>query len=129
MVKGALYRIGGRLELPAGWRYTTNALQPDEVDVMIQRVEEAEVDEMWSYVGKKREPRWLWHAIDHRSGHVLAYVLGRCKDEVFLKLKALLEPFGITRYLQTIGARTRVISMRRSTKRASATRSRSSAST
>ena len=65
---------------------------------MIQRVEEAEVDEMWSYVGKKREPRWLWHAIDHRSGSVLAYVLGRRKDEVFLKLKALLEPFGITRY-------------------------------
>jgi len=47
---------------------------------MIQRVEEAEVDEMWSYVGKKREPRWLWHAIDHRSGHVLAYVLGRRKE-------------------------------------------------
>jgi insertion element IS1 protein InsB len=65
---------------------------------MIQRVEEAEVDEMWSYVGKQREPRWLWHAIDHRSGHVLVYVLGRRKDEVFLKLKDLLEPFGITRY-------------------------------
>src|SRR5262249_61142075 len=65
-----------------------NALHPDEVDVVIQQVEEAEVDEMWSYVGKKREPRWLWHAIDHRSGHVLAYVLGRRKDEVFLKLKA-----------------------------------------
>jgi insertion element IS1 protein InsB len=75
-----------------------NALPPDEVDVVIQRVEEAEVDEMWSYVGKKREPRWLWHAIDHRSGHVLAYVLGRRKDEVFLKLKGLLEPFGITKY-------------------------------
>jgi insertion element IS1 protein InsB len=68
------------------------------VDVVIQRVEEAEVDEMWSYVGKKREPRWLWHAIDHRSGHVLAYVLGRRKDEVFLKLKGLLDPFGITKY-------------------------------
>jgi insertion element IS1 protein InsB len=75
-----------------------DTLHPDEVDVMIRRVDEAEVDEMWSYVGKKREPRWLWHAIDHRSGHVLAYVLGRRKDEVFLKLKALLEPFGITRY-------------------------------
>ena len=29
---------------------------------------------------------------------VLAYVLGRRTDEVFLQLKALLEPFGITRY-------------------------------
>jgi insertion element IS1 protein InsB len=75
-----------------------DTLPPDEVDVVIQRAEEAEVDEMWSYVGKKRAPRWLWHAIDHRSGHVLAYVLGRRTDEVFLKLKALLELFGITQY-------------------------------
>jgi insertion element IS1 protein InsB len=29
---------------------------------------------------------------------VLAYVFGRRKDEVFLKLKDLLEPFGITRF-------------------------------
>jgi insertion element IS1 protein InsB len=73
-------------------------LHPEEVTVVIRLAEEAEVDEMWSFVGKKREPRWLWHAIDHRSGKVLAYVFGRRQDEVFLKLKALLEPFGITRY-------------------------------
>ncbi|WP_250126301.1 IS1 family transposase [Chroococcidiopsis sp. CCMEE 29] len=53
---------------------------------------------MWSYVGKKSNPRWLWHAIDHRSGKVLAYVFGRRKDEVFLQLKELLEPFGISRF-------------------------------
>ena len=53
---------------------------------------------MWSYVGKKAEPRWLWHALDHGSGHVLAYVFGRRQDTVFWALKALLEPFGITRY-------------------------------
>ena len=75
-----------------------DALHPDEVDVVIQRVDEAEVDEMWSYVGKKREPRWLWHAIDHHTGKVLAYVCGRRADEVSLQLKALLAPFGITRY-------------------------------
>lgn len=43
-------------------------------------------------------PRWLWHAIDRHSGKVLAYVFGRCKDEVFLQLKKLLELFGIKRY-------------------------------
>jgi len=32
-------------------RRLLNTLPPDEVDVMIQCVEEAEVDEMWSYVG------------------------------------------------------------------------------
>ena len=73
-------------------------LNPAEVAVVIRLAEEAEVDEMWSYIKRKKEPRWLWHAIDHRSGKVLAYVFGRRKDEVFLKLKALLEPFGITRY-------------------------------
>jgi insertion element IS1 protein InsB len=58
----------------------------------------SELDEMWSYVGKKANPRWLWHAIDHRSGRVLAYVFGRREDAAFLQLKALLEPFGITRF-------------------------------
>jgi insertion element IS1 protein InsB len=61
-------------------------------------VDDAEVDEMWSFVGKKKEPRGLWHAIDHGTGKVLAYVFGRRQDEVFLKLEALLEPFGITRF-------------------------------
>ena len=73
-------------------------LSPGDVEVVIRRADEAEVDEMWSFVKRKKEPRWLWHAIDHRSGQVLAYVFGRRQDEVFVKLQALLEPFGITRY-------------------------------
>jgi insertion element IS1 protein InsB len=66
-------------------------------------VEEAEVDEMWSLVGKKSQQRWLWHAIDHQTGVVLAYVLGTHQDEVFLQLKALLAPMGI-RHFYTDGA-------------------------
>jgi insertion element IS1 protein InsB len=73
-------------------------LNPSDVDVMISRVDEAEVDEIWSFVGKKRDQRWLWHAIDHWTGEVLAYVFGRRTDEVFLQLKALLEPYGIRRF-------------------------------
>jgi insertion element IS1 protein InsB len=81
-------------------------LNPEKVEVEIRLVKpseepierESELDEMWSYVGKKSNPRWLWHAIDHRSGKVLAYVFGARKDEVFLQLKALLEPLGITRF-------------------------------
>jgi len=34
-----------------------NVLHPDDVDVVIQRAGEAEVDEMWSYVEKKTAPR------------------------------------------------------------------------
>ena len=53
---------------------------------------------MWSFVGAKKTERWLWHALDHRTGRVLAYVVGTRKDAVFLKLKALLAPLGITHY-------------------------------
>jgi IS1 family transposase/transposase-like protein len=73
-------------------------LELNVVTVDIERAGESEMDEMWSYVRRKTNPRWLWHAIDHHTGAVLAYVFGRRKDEVFLKLKALLEPFGITHY-------------------------------
>ena len=73
-------------------------MDPDEMLVDIQQAGEAEMDEMWSFVGNKGNPRWLWHAIGHHTGAVLAYVFGRRKDEVFLQLKALLEPFGLTRY-------------------------------
>lgn len=56
---------------------------------------EAELDSMGRFVGKKKNQRWLWHAIDKLTGKVLAYVFGRRKDKVFLKLKKLLDPFGI----------------------------------
>src|SRR5215470_9843632 len=58
----------------------------------------AELDEMWSFVGAKENARWLWHALDHRTGRVLAYVVGSRKDATFLALQALLAPFCITRY-------------------------------
>jgi insertion element IS1 protein InsB len=68
------------------------------VDVLIRQADEAAGDEMWACVGKKQDQRWVWHAIDHRTRKVFAYVFGRRQDPVFLQLKALLEPFGITRY-------------------------------
>lgn len=35
------------------------------------------------------QQRWLWDAIDHHSGAVLAYVLAAHEDEAFVKLKGL----------------------------------------
>jgi insertion element IS1 protein InsB len=73
-------------------------LTPEQVIVDIQQADEAEMDEMWSFVGRKECQRWLWHAIDHHSGAMLAYVLGTHTDQVFLELQQLLAPFGITRF-------------------------------
>ena len=71
--------------------------------------EEAEADEMWSFVQNKDNQRWLWYAIGHNTRKILAYVFGKReidgKNEAFLELKALLEPFGITTFY-TDGLRT-----------------------
>jgi len=55
-------------------------LHPEQVEGEVCRSEAldrrrgltSELDEMWSYVAKKSQPRWLWHAIDHYTGKVLA---------------------------------------------------------
>jgi len=71
---------------------------PQDVNVVIQPVNEAERDEMGSDVGDQGHQRWWWHAIDPRSGTILAYVLGTHTDTVFVKLKQLLAPCGMTRF-------------------------------
>jgi insertion element IS1 protein InsB len=61
-------------------------------------VEAAEVDERGRLVGRKAHQRWLWHAIDHLTGVVLAYVFGSRADEVFVELQQLLKPFGLVHF-------------------------------
>jgi len=56
------------------------------------------MDEMGRFVGSKKQQRWLWHAIDHVTGRVLAYVLAPHKDEALVKLVHLLKAFGIKRF-------------------------------
>jgi len=71
---------------------------PDAITVAVRRVEAAEVDEMWSFVQSKVHQRWLWHAIDHLSGVVLAYAFGSRTDKVFVELQKLLKPFGLEHF-------------------------------
>ena len=73
--------------------------------VVVRKVQEAELDEMWSCVGGKKHPRWLWGALDHQMGRILAYVFGRREDQAFLKLKALLEQFAFAAFTRTAGVR------------------------
>jgi IS1 family transposase len=66
--------------------------------VVIRKVQAAELDELWSFVSNKKHPRWLWEALDHQTGRIVAYTFGRRADRALLKLKALLEPLGIRRF-------------------------------
>ena len=84
------------------------AHSPDQITVEVVKVEEnhevdssttaAEMDEMWSYVGRKDKRRWLWHAIDRETRKGLTYVFGERKARVFLELKGLVEPFRISHF-------------------------------
>jgi len=69
-----------------------------DIDIVPINAIDVELDEMWSFVGDKSNQRWLWLAIDHNTGETVAFVFGKRKDEVFLKLKELLEPFKIGKY-------------------------------
>jgi insertion element IS1 protein InsB len=71
---------------------------PEAMTVEVRRVEAAEREEMWSFVGSKAHQGWLGHAIDHLTGVVLAYVFGNRAEEVFWQLQQLLKPFGLVHF-------------------------------
>jgi insertion element IS1 protein InsB len=58
-------------------------------------VKEAEMEEMWSFVGEKSRRYWLWWAIDHNTGEPLAFHFGTREHENPDKLLALPKPFKI----------------------------------
>jgi IS1 family transposase len=45
-----------------------------------------ELDELWSFVGKKTEQRWLWLALCRRTRQVVAYWIGDRSQESALEL-------------------------------------------
>jgi len=45
-----------------------------------------ELDEVWSFVLKKTEKRWLWTAMCRRTRQIIAYVIGDRSETTCLKL-------------------------------------------
>jgi insertion element IS1 protein InsB len=58
----------------------------------------AEMDEFWSFVGRKSNQRWTWYAIERRSGVILAWHNGKRQDKDFLVLWELLKPYPVWKY-------------------------------
>ena len=58
-------------------------------------IDEAEMDEMWSFVHDKSQQYWLWWAIDHNTGVPLAYCFGTREHKYLDELKGLLNDFDI----------------------------------
>jgi len=49
--------------------------------VVPERIADLELDEFWSFVGKKKQQRWTWYAFDRQRKQVTAFVNGRCTDK------------------------------------------------
>jgi IS1 family transposase len=45
-----------------------------------------ELDELWSFVGKKAQKRWVWIALARHSRQVLAYAIGDRSEQTCLRL-------------------------------------------
>ena len=69
---------------------------PQDVNVVIQQGNAAELDEMWRVVGDKGPQRGWWPAIDPPRGPILAAVVGTQTATGFVKLTQLLAPGGMT---------------------------------
>ena len=69
-----------------------------EIRHLIDLPMDVQADEQWSYVGSKKNQRWLWYAIDAVTGCVLSFVFGRRQDEVRRQLIDNLKVFNIRPY-------------------------------
>ena len=54
-----------------------------------------EMDEMWSFYHDKKHQLWLWWAIDHDTGEVIAYWFGTREHKNLDELKNLIRPLNI----------------------------------
>ena len=54
-----------------------------------------EMDEMWSFYHDKKHQVWLWWAIDHNTGEVIAFWFGTREHKNLDELKKLLQPLNI----------------------------------
>ena len=62
-----------------------------EIKPCKSRYEHLEVDELWTYVGKKRNKKWLLYAYDTATGEIVAYVWGKRDITTVRKLRNRLE--------------------------------------
>lgn len=61
-------------------------------------IAELEVDEMWSFVGKKEQQAWLWYAYEPRSHRIVAWTVGERTDQTCRRLLRQLRRCRVLRF-------------------------------
>ncbi|WP_157879484.1 IS1 family transposase [Xenorhabdus poinarii] len=67
------------------------ALPLDNLEIQLV----CEVDEMWSFVGNKKQQRWLWYAWEPRLKRIIAHTFGRRNKKTLKKLLKKLARFNV----------------------------------
>jgi IS1 family transposase len=74
---------------------------PDEQTpepMLPRKIQDLEIDEQWSFVGRKKQQNWLWYGLNRQSGEIVAFVLGRRTDSSCKKLIQKLAPCQIQNF-------------------------------
>lgn len=58
----------------------------------------AEMDEFWSFVGKKSNQRWTWYAIEKQTGIIISWHNGKRTDEDLMQLLKQMKNIPINKY-------------------------------
>lgn len=75
---------------------SNNPSPSDGLEIEIRT--DAEADELWSYVGRKKNQRRTWYAVERNTGVILARHNGRRTDKSCSLLMEKLSGFPVTRY-------------------------------
>ena len=58
--------------------------------------DQLEVDEIWTFVGKKSNKQWLIYAYHRQTGEIVVYVWGKRDLKTVKRLRAELQTLGVT---------------------------------
>ena len=84
------------LKISAGKVLKTLCSSRYEIKPQKKHYDTLEVDEFWTYVGRKTNKVWLIYAYHRESGEIVAYVWGKRDIKTASKLRKRLKRLGIT---------------------------------
>ena len=76
------FMVSEHEQLPEDLHYCARV----ETDKLLMGCIESEIDEMWSFVGNKKNKQWIWIAMDARSRQIIAFHVGDRSGESARKL-------------------------------------------
>jgi IS1 family transposase len=84
------------LKISAGKVLKTLCSSRYEIKPKKKHYDTLEIDEFWTYVGRKTNKKWLIYAYCRESGEIVAYVWGKRDTKTAARLRKRLQQLGVT---------------------------------